>query len=462
MKIAELEVDMGHNPVDDRNPVLPSKRKCRNIKRHGYKNCKSDFLKKGSKSFDEFGAGVDEDSRRFLSSDAIPLLTNDGYNGRGDIIPSLINDESNDNGVNDDDLYEDPHYKIFLDSLRVEGKSFVIEVNEKNGIYEPLKYDAKEGYDDGLDLGNQRKMKAMVEGYVDDDKSNSLSGSKLDSLLVFSSTTKRQRRQFVVEDYTSSEPIHSNPIKNQACLVEEVGNEGTSSSNRKCKTNGQGEKGKSRILKNSRKVTRRGKLEATANVEKKNDHECDEDYQSYKNHLSIDGKNMVLKYENAWPVIYENDELLPNVETNNRTYSVKKERTQLDADAGGPDASVIGDDSCHYVGTPSRHSPFREQVMRTLRKPYDSMEHKKLSQDILARKPIARNLDLRNGREQIYLMNKEGKSYLDHFYDLKRKLQAAKTAHEELNLLRGFFFWLQNLTQEGAFRPWTDASCLAL
>lgn len=75
------------------------------------------------------------------------------------------------------------------------------------------------------------------------------------------------------------------------------------------------------------------------------------------------------------------------------------------------------DDDCHYISNPSTesHSSFREQVMMILRKPYSSEEHQMLSQDIEARRPIERNMDLRFGREQSYALNKDGKSYLDHF-----------------------------------------------
>lgn len=76
-----------------------------------------------------------------------------------------------------------------------------------------------------------------------------------------------------------------------------------------------------------------------------------------------------------------------------------------------------GDGSCDCLGSPSSESdtPFREQVMSILKKPYDRKEHQRLSGDMKARKPIVRNKDLRFGRAQSFVTNKDGKSYLDHF-----------------------------------------------
>lgn len=414
---------MGISPFDKTDPVFASKRKYGNVN-HPHKNCKADSLKENLKRFEFFEADVDEDYRQFLT-----------------------NYDCYDNSMNDDALDNDPHYEIFLSSLIVNGNSFVLQVNEKNGLSEPLKYDAEDSCDDES-LGNSRDMKAAIGGNVGDDTSDSSGGSELDSPLVFSDLAKKQR-QFVVEDDIRSKPTDSNPSGNQAYLVEDLGSGGFCASGGKYKTDMQSKEcSKSQILRKSMKV------------KKKNNDECEDDYQRYINCLRFDGENFVLKYKNASPIVYESDEYPPDAQTNNCTYNME-ESTKLPATAGGSHASVMGDDNCHYIATSSSHSPFREQVMRILRKPYDLKEHQMLGQLILARKPIARNMDLRNGRDMTYSTNKDGKSYLDHHDDLRRKLQAAKTPHEDLNLLRGFFFWLQNLTQDGAFEPWLDASCLA-
>ncbi|XP_075484162.1 uncharacterized protein LOC142524205 isoform X2 [Primulina tabacum] len=104
-------------------------------------------------------------------------------------------------------------------------------------------------------------------------------------------------------------------------------------------------------------------------------------------------------------------------------------------------------------------SRFREELVTVLRKPYDKEEHKKLLQDIKIRKPEDRHMDLRGGRERSCSTAKVGKSYMDCFPSLRKQLLKFQDDGPKcLNLIRGFFFWLQ----EGSFEPWMDAECLAI
>ncbi|KAG5611946.1 hypothetical protein H5410_023227 [Solanum commersonii] len=38
--------------------------------------------------------------------------------------------------------------------------------------------------------------------------------------------------------------------------------------------------------------------------------------------------------------------------------------------------------------------------------------------------------------------------------------RAGPDKDKKLNIMRGFFFWLEHLTQQDAFQPWEDAECL--
>ncbi|CAI9755142.1 unnamed protein product [Fraxinus pennsylvanica] len=112
---------------------------------------------------------------------------------------------------------------------------------------------------------------------------------------------------------------------------------------------------------------------------------------------------------------------------------------------------------------PGMQSRFRKKLMHVLRKPYDREEFDKLRQAIKVRKPVDCHLELRYGRERAYPKNEVGKSYLDRYPDLKEALLRCQSDKPRfLNLLRGFFFWLQHLTREGAFQPWKDPQCLAM
>ncbi|KAI3464570.1 hypothetical protein Pfo_021233 [Paulownia fortunei] len=97
------------------------------------------------------------------------------------------------------------------------------------------------------------------------------------------------------------------------------------------------------------------------------------------------------------------------------------------------------DGDFQHPGSTSVCDGFRKQVLNVLRKPYDKEEYNR-------------------HREAVRLG-----SYLDYHPDLGRKLKRYRYKRGKcLTILRGFFFWLQNLTQEGAFQPWKDRQCLAV
>ncbi|CAI9763997.1 unnamed protein product [Fraxinus pennsylvanica] len=94
-----------------------------------------------------------------------------------------------------------------------------------------------------------------------------------------------------------------------------------------------------------------------------------------------------------------------------------------------------------------KHSTFRKNLLSILKKPYDEEEYKRLRLDIEVHR--AHHLDPH--------VVKLDKSYLDHYPDLKEKLLRFQDDEPKcLNLLRGFFFWLQYLPMEGSFEPWKD------
>ncbi|KAI5671183.1 hypothetical protein M9H77_11547 [Catharanthus roseus] len=86
------------------------------------------------------------------------------------------------------------------------------------------------------------------------------------------------------------------------------------------------------------------------------------------------------------------------------------------------------------------------QILEILCKPYDKEEHERLMQEITKRKPQHKHRDLRSGGVKFYPSVKMGKSLLDHHLVLKRKIEEAVAANndlKQLKLLRGFFIWLQ-------------------
>ncbi|KAL3641210.1 hypothetical protein CASFOL_016178 [Castilleja foliolosa] len=80
---------------------------------------------------------------------------------------------------------------------------------------------------------------------------------------------------------------------------------------------------------------------------------------------------------------------------------------------------------------------FRRQALEAISKPYDKSEYK----DLLA--------------------EFKGRCYPGYHQDLVEKLKENRwNPRKRLAILRGFFFWLQNLTRVGSFKPWHDDVCL--
>ncbi|KAI3464569.1 hypothetical protein Pfo_021232 [Paulownia fortunei] len=95
------------------------------------------------------------------------------------------------------------------------------------------------------------------------------------------------------------------------------------------------------------------------------------------------------------------------------------------------------EDDFQNIGRSSVRDEFRERVLNVLSKPYDKKEYIKHQEAV--------------------------RSYLDYYPDLGKKLKRHRyNKGKRLVILRGFFYWLQNVTQEGAFKPWKDRACLAV
>lgn len=100
-------------------------------------------------------------------------------------------------------------------------------------------------------------------------------------------------------------------------------------------------------------------------------------------------------------------------------------------------------------------STFDEKLGSVLSKPYDQSEYEELLRKATHQQPVSRLRHLRNASKR-YATEIPGLSYLDHYPDLDKQIRSANTDEGRLNLLRKFFFWLENLTHEGAHMPWVS------
>ncbi|CDY28022.1 BnaC05g44240D [Brassica napus] len=100
-------------------------------------------------------------------------------------------------------------------------------------------------------------------------------------------------------------------------------------------------------------------------------------------------------------------------------------------------------------------SAFRRELIDVLEKPYDAGELLLLSSQASMKKPVSRCRELRKGRESSYETSELGLSYLEKVCDFDREYKLADGDDKaRLELLRGFFFYLENISLPGAFKPW--------
>ncbi|KAF8011117.1 hypothetical protein BT93_J1664 [Corymbia citriodora subsp. variegata] len=120
-------------------------------------------------------------------------------------------------------------------------------------------------------------------------------------------------------------------------------------------------------------------------------------------------------------------------------------------------------DSKHFADDPGSSSGtvFRKKLMGILKMPYDVKEHEDLSQRVRHKRQKKVEKSLRRGRDFTSSLGQRCKSYLELYKDFAKELKLVRgDCHRNLNLLRGFFFWLENIPREGAFKPWLDPTCL--
>ncbi|ESQ49257.1 hypothetical protein EUTSA_v10020550mg [Eutrema salsugineum] len=103
----------------------------------------------------------------------------------------------------------------------------------------------------------------------------------------------------------------------------------------------------------------------------------------------------------------------------------------------------------------SSSSCFKEKLMDVLEKPYDEEELLRLSREVSVKKPVTRCRELRKGRESNYKTDELGHSYLEKVPDFDKEYKRVDGDDKaSLELLRGFFFYLENISLGGAFKPW--------
>ncbi|KAA8538394.1 hypothetical protein F0562_028060 [Nyssa sinensis] len=471
-------------------------------------------------------------------------------------------EDDNDDGQED----TDPQYKMFLEKLKEDEKSYVLEVAVNNGMSEFIKYEAEGKSDDECEPQTPRKLKRVkIEGGKD---VRNIQKDKIETPKILGNISNKIRWKFpknlsnlsdkertlVVEKDLKSGLAHPVSHETNGCRSQKPNPEDNHLSKLECQSEMVGGmmdesyqeflnciKQESNCVVLVTKDGKRVKYEED-DVENSSDLEVlvtdnapycgevvggmmDESYQEFLNCIKQESNCVVLVTKDGKRVKYEEDDVenssdLEVLVTDNAPYCgevvggmmdesylefltcIKQEsncvvlvtkdgkRVKYEEDdvENSSDLEVLVTDNAPYCGegnynpfvtsraydssmdgdgrqysgnpNKSNHSQFRENVMNFLRRPYNHKEYEDLLKEINDQKPIERRRELRGGIKS-YSANECGKSYLDHHRDLREKIDAARLDRcEVLNLLRGFFYWLKNLSHEGAFRPWLDTVCL--
>ncbi|GAB4824421.1 hypothetical protein Ancab_007308 [Ancistrocladus abbreviatus] len=302
----------------------------------------------------------------------------------------------------------DPHYKLFLDHSKVYGHAYVLDIVMADGLPAHIKYE----YVDEQDGQPRRKRPKCPRGALFRERKSS--GMDGDSTFNFKrpysqkQTTKLRHRLRGSSNSMSRGKDGSLKVK------------------------------PSLNLSHSSDENFKGQIGPTM---------ADVSYSMFLDRLKVEGEFLIYVHENGKELKYEQDD------EESPVTSVKE------ASETAPFSSDMMplDDQCCSLNP---KSSFRERVMNILRKPYNRKEYEDLWNRANDRKLITYYRETREKFIPYTVPGHFGKSYLDHHLDLQEKIEVVQSDHYKvLNLLRGFFFWLEHVSDDGVFVPWKDELC---
>ncbi|KAI5013947.1 hypothetical protein ZWY2020_055337 [Hordeum vulgare] len=153
----------------------------------------------------------------------------------------------------------------------------------------------------------------------------------------------------------------------------------------------------------------------------------------------------------------EKDEDKPSRELPVKTLNTVNRETDSRHNAEPPVASGL-----HGVVWPKHimerpDSEFKERLMRVLCKPFSQGEYDMLLGNATIHLPATKKRQTRSGVKYYDSTHERVPSYFDCHPDLAKQVRVESSSKpNQLALLRGFFFWMENITNDGQFRPWSD------
>ncbi|KAJ8762943.1 hypothetical protein K2173_023072 [Erythroxylum novogranatense] len=352
-------------------------------------------------------------------------------------IDMVAADEADHDDSHNDDAGDDmdPHYKMYIEKLRQNGDSYFLEAPTINGVMEIVGYEAcNEQYESGT-VENPKAMGTFQASKQTNDERDFQNCSRRFETL-------RQRRARKRRDKMGTRGV----LVTENLVVEE--------------------KMKKFVLDPSSSelndhVSNRSSARVLGSVNSKieNMDVVDETYRNFLNCVRQEGSYVVFAPKNGKEMILEKYE----------ESSADSEVIVVDVDPFSDDAHtpfvtskyiLVESDECIENSIGKSCLRFRDGVMEILEKPFDEKEYQDLLNEATLKRKVVRDKELRSGPKQFQLPG-PGKSYLDQHRDLAAIIDSSENDKPKvLNLLRGFFYWLQRVAHNGVFKPWLDFSCL--
>ncbi|XP_030507117.2 uncharacterized protein LOC115722130 [Cannabis sativa] len=376
----------------------------------------------------------------------------------------------NDNDVaapsDEEDVYDPVHIK-FLESLRRNGNSYSAEFVDENGVTKLIDYDVEEDLRPSIRFGFENQLPAFAED-VDEDDSKHVDEDDLEDVDVedledvdeeYFLTFLNNRNEYSYKTPVSrdkeddadhcrfiklkpSQPSGHSNLKHGRTI-------GNPNLKRGLAADCEQEDGEIEYLtyldtiedyentlpKKSDKVEEI-ELEDEYDQEDEGDGIC-EDYHAFLDCLEKEGEEIMFD---------DDDDDDVQILTMN-----ENPRDVIDID--NPTLAKDGDRS-------QSQSRFRKELLEILRSPYDPQQHIELWAEVSHRKRKVKDIMLWGGTKSSNLEDSLGESLLDRYKDFAEQMELAKYDDlKTLNLLRGFFYWLKNLSH-GVLPPWKDPSLL--
>ncbi|GAA0143801.1 hypothetical protein LIER_04402 [Lithospermum erythrorhizon] len=340
----------------------------------------------------------------------------DGDDHVGNSVENFENEDSDD---------ADPPYKLFWSHVKGDGKSFTFEIKYENGNLKTIEYQKEEPIDSWHNPKTRRNMNNVVENRRKRSRSEPKK-SKSEKRGCLRSLSREK----------SNIPSRKHTSRNQSvsCLQPKLNKDGL------------GKMGEVKLeipLGVGRNI-----------IKKEQESLIEEDYQCFLSSAEVVSNIIHLPLKSDKRIVYDEEVDLG--------YVVCHDVKTVSPRSSGEN-NVEEDDSCQILGSSFGADQLREKVMSNLRKPFDDQEYNTLWNVVTQKHNISRPMELRFGRDKSVPTEIKGKSYLEQHEALRREIEAVPDdKYKRLNLLRGFFFWLQHVAWGSTFKPWEDGACLAV